>query len=43
MGCMPHSYPRGIAYVIVNGVVTLSKGRMGDVRSGGVLRRGYIF
>ena len=36
----PHSYPRGIAYVIVNGEVTLEDGRLKkDVRNGRVLRR----
>ncbi len=36
----PHSYPRGIAYVIVNGEVTLEEGRLNEeVRSGRVLRR----
>ncbi len=36
----PHSYPRGIAYVIVNGEVTLEEGRLNkEVRSGKVLRR----
>ncbi len=35
----PHQYPEGIDYVIVNGVVTVEGGRLGEVRAGRVLRR----
>ncbi len=36
----PHSYPRGIAYVIVNGRVVVEEGKLiGNVRAGRVLKR----
>jgi len=36
----PHSYPRGVAYVIVNGRVVVEEGKLvGSVRAGRVLRR----
>lgn len=36
----PHSYPKGIAYVIVNGEITLENGELKEnVRNGRVLRR----
>nr|MBA3969529.1 amidohydrolase family protein [Gemmatimonadota bacterium] len=35
----PHQYPRGIPYVIVNGVVAVDNGRFVNVRPGRVLRR----
>jgi len=34
----PHQYPAGIAYVIVNGVVTVENGQITDARAGMVLR-----
>jgi N-acyl-D-amino-acid deacylase len=36
---VPHQYPAGIPYVIVNGRVAVDGGRFVDVRSGAVLRR----
>lgn len=35
----PHSYPTGIAYVIVNGAVTVENNALNDVSAGRVLRR----
>ena len=35
----PHQYPEGIAYVIVNGVVTIDQGELTDQRAGRVLRK----
>jgi len=38
----PHSYPRGIAYVIVNGKVVVEEGKLvSKVRAGRVLRRSW--
>ncbi len=36
----PHQYPEGIAWVVVNGVVTVDGGAFLDLRPGRVLRRG---
>ncbi len=36
----PHSYPRGIEYVIVNGEIAVERGAQTGSRSGRVLRRG---
>lgn len=39
----PHSYPRGIRYVIVNGKITVDSGKLvPTVRTGRVLRRGIL-
>ena len=35
----PHRYPRGIPYVIVNGAVTVDRGRMSGARAGRILRK----
>jgi len=35
----PKRYPRGIEYVIVNGVLTLSRGKHTGVMAGRVLKR----
>ncbi|HWQ17114.1 MAG TPA: D-aminoacylase [Sulfolobales archaeon] len=36
----PHSYPKGIEYVIVNGEITVERGRLlSNVRAGRILRR----
>ena len=37
---MPHQYPDGIDYVVVNGAVTVDAGKFLDVRAGRALRRG---
>lgn len=37
---MPHQYPEGIDYVLVNGVLAVEGGRPTDARAGRVLRRG---
>ena len=34
----PHQYPKGIPFVLVNGVVAVDEGRFADVRPGQVLR-----
>jgi len=36
----PHQFPVGIDYVVVNGVVTLTKGEYTGARSGRILRKG---
>jgi len=35
----PHHYPRGIEYVIINGVMAVRKGRFLDTRNGKILRK----
>ncbi len=36
----PHSYPKGVEYVVVNGEVAVERGKvLGDVRAGRILRR----
>lgn len=35
----PHQYPEGLAYVIVNGQITVSQGELTELRAGQVLRR----
>ena len=37
---MPHQYPDGIDYVVVNGAITVDAGEFQDVRAGRALRRG---
>ncbi len=34
----PHHYPEGIRFVLVNGAITVSEGKMTDSRNGHVLR-----
>ncbi len=35
----PHAYPMGIAYVIINGKISVDDGRFTDIRAGEILRK----